>query len=552
MTLSRWLLVLVTGLVAMAAVATPVNAHAFLLHTDPEGGATLSSAPDRVTLTFNEPIEVPVGGLRVLDASADRIDLGLLERSEPTTVAVGLPEDLTDGSYIVAWRVISADSHPVAGVFTFRVGDADDVEATVLADALGGWQATTALRLGQLVRAVAYAASLVAAGAALVGWLLARDPDHRRTALSVAGTAALVGLGVALIGIPVQLVTVSGDPSSLGSAVAWREVLASSFGTSTLVRSAALALLLIALVGHQDRRSRHGLAAAAGLVAAASWVLDGHQRTVEPTWQLVGGGLLHLGAASVWLGGLVVLVSLVRGASRSSRPLQAATPLALFVSRFSTLAAGTVLIVVAGGLAMAAPLVGSPEALPSTSYGRLLLFKVAATGVVLLVAGYNRFRLVPQVRRDPSDGWRLLARTLRLETVLLAVVLAATGVLATTVPAVNEPGSAVLYRTNVELNEDITLQVWLDDRLEGRTTVHLFVVEPPPPPERAIEDLRLAFSYPAADLGPITVIPFGDGNHFLASLEEVILPGDWEMEIIAGLDRFTEARTTVTLPLPEN
>ncbi len=537
------------------AWAAPADAHAYLTDAEPADRAVLEEAPRQVRLTFNEPVQLPTGGLRVLDQDTNRVDLGVVEDDDPTSVAVELPDDLPDGGYFVAWRVISADSHPVGGVRTFTVGDAPEVDAETIAGAVDSGEADAALQLGRLLRALAYAATLVAAGAALTGWRMTATTGQRAAATRLAGQAALGGLVVALLSLPVQLVAVLGEVGALASTVAWQEVLASSFGRSSLVRSAGLALLLLCFVATRDAPWRHAVATGAGTVAVVSWVLDGHQRTVEPAWLLIGGDLLHLGAAAVWLGGLGVVASLVwrrpRGAHGAADAPGAATSLATLIARFSSVALIAVLGVTVGGVAMSAPLLGEPAALLETRHGQLLLAKVGAVGVVLLVAAYNRLRLVPAVGRDHAGGWRQLTRTLRVEAALLAVVLGITGVLATTAPAASDASAGAFFRTTAELDEELVLDVWLDTYIEGRTTVHLFLLDPPPPPQEALEDLRLELSYPAADLGPLVVEPFGAGNHWMASIEEMTFPGEWELEIIAGIDRFTEARTTVTLPLPE-
>jgi len=555
---ARWLLargVLVAVLVVsgLALLAGPVTAHAYLVEAFPADGAELDAAPGEVRLTFNEAVELPTGGLRVLDDTATRVDLGVVEDADPTSVAVSLPDDLPDGGYFVAWRVISADSHPVGGVRTFTVGAGDEVDAATIAGAVDSRQGEAALHLGRALRALAYAATLLAAGAALTGWRLATTAAQRRASDRLAGRAAVGGLVVALVAVPVQLVAVLGELGAVGSAVAWQEVMASSFGRSSLVRTAGLALLLVTLAASRSAPWRAPAATGAGTVAVVSWVLDGHQRTVEPAWLLIGGDLLHLGAAAVWLGGLGVVAALVwrrRHADDAARQAEAA-PLAALIGRFSTVAVLAVLGVTVGGVAMSVPLLGDPGALLDSRHGQLLLAKVGVVVLVLVVAAYNRLRLVPAVARDDGGGWGRLTRALRVEVVLLAGVLTLTGVLATTAPAVTEPTAGAFYRTTAELDDDLALDVWLDNQIEGRTTVHLFVIDPPPAPERAMEDLRLELSYPAADLGPLVVEPFGDGNHWLASLEEMTFPGTWELRIVAGLDRFTETSTTVTLQLPE-
>jgi copper transport protein len=73
----------------------------------------LKTAPARVSLRFDEHVSTPFGAVRVLDANGRRVDNGRESQPQADTVAVGLPSFLADGTYVVAWRVISADTHPV-------------------------------------------------------------------------------------------------------------------------------------------------------------------------------------------------------------------------------------------------------------------------------------------------------------------------------------------------------------------------------------------------------------------------------------------------------
>src|SRR4051812_908284 len=113
--------------VVLLGAAAPASAHAGLVGTDPPAGAALDQAPDKVTLRFTEPVVADPGAVRVYDTHGQRVDSGeLTHPGGPSTVAVGL-KDVGDGGYVVTWRVISADGHPVTGGITFRVGSGSAV-----------------------------------------------------------------------------------------------------------------------------------------------------------------------------------------------------------------------------------------------------------------------------------------------------------------------------------------------------------------------------------------------------------------------------------------
>ena len=579
------LAVLVAAL--LAAWATPAAAHAYLVSADPADGDVLDEAPEEVRLTFNEPVEVPSDGLRVLDDAADAARVEVVDDGDPSTLTGALPDGLSDGGYVISYRVISADGHPVSGVLTFTVGEAAAVDDAVLADIAGATEGGFAHRFGQFLRGASYAAALLAAGSAGIVALVARTRADRMLARRWGFRGAVALVGLAILSIPVQAAAVTGD--GLGAAIsldALREVLTSSVGTAVAVRlvgAAVLSMLLAAGAGG-------GLLIAGAVPTLGSFVLEGHQRTVEPLWLLAGSDAIHLAAAAVWLAGLIIITAALR---RPRRDAQSAASTARLVGRFSAVALATVGAVTASGVAMAVPLVGTPDALVQTTYGRLLLVKTAAVLVVVGLAAYNRQRLVPRVlaaaaptggadgeadtvdardrgsddgdrgdRRvgDDPDGagvpptvspaWHRLATTVRIEAVILLVVALITGSLATTQPASEAAGLGGWYEVTAPLDEELEVDLVVDPNRVGRNTIHIYVLDGTGRPAEQVDDLTLELAYPEQDLGPIPIEPFFAGTgHWIATVDDLTFPGDWEVEVTAGLGRFDEASTTVTVPV---
>ncbi len=111
--------------VVLVMTALPAFAHASLLSVDPQPSGVYDTSPAAVTLRFSEPVEVALGGIRVFDGASHRVDVGAPHHPDghADQVQSSLPT-LKDGTYVVTWRVTSADSHPVEGAFTFQVGPA--------------------------------------------------------------------------------------------------------------------------------------------------------------------------------------------------------------------------------------------------------------------------------------------------------------------------------------------------------------------------------------------------------------------------------------------
>jgi copper transport protein len=105
------------------ALADPASAHATLSGSNPAPGAILTRAPAAVTLHFDEAVPTVPGSLRVLGPDGSRADSGVVRQSgDGSDLAIDLRDATKQGSYFVSWRVVSADSHPVSGAFTFAIG----------------------------------------------------------------------------------------------------------------------------------------------------------------------------------------------------------------------------------------------------------------------------------------------------------------------------------------------------------------------------------------------------------------------------------------------
>ncbi|MEV6103273.1 copper resistance protein CopC [Streptomyces sp. NPDC051940] len=391
------LLAAVVGLLFLGA--SPAAAHAALTGTDPKDGAVLKEPPAQVTLTFSEGVQLSDDSLRVLDPQGKDAAKGEARHvgGRSATAAVALQSGLPEGTFTVVWKAVSEDSHPVAGAFTFSIGQPS--ETTVALPSGGGW-AETFYDAG---RYLAYAGFVVMTGTAVfAGWCGGRNPRLRR--LASAGWALLFGATVALLLLRGPY---TGEDFGLDSV---REVLATKPGAALLSRLlllGAAAVFLAVLFGtfradggsgspgsdedspdgrtEKERRDLAvglgigGTVVAAGL--AATWAMAEHASAGIQPWLAMPVTALHLLAVAVWLGGLVALAVSLRGGPPVERAV---------VRRFSTLALGSVTVLVVTGTYQAWRGVGSWDALTSTGYGQLLLVKLGLVAVLVGTAWISR------------------------------------------------------------------------------------------------------------------------------------------------------------------
>lgn len=114
---------LLAALILMAGLGTSASAHSVLTDTSPDDGEQVASAPDEVTLTFNEDITDLGTEIVVTTADEEEVSSGETTVDGPT-VTQELGTERPDGTYTVTWRAVSADGHPISGTYTFTATDA--------------------------------------------------------------------------------------------------------------------------------------------------------------------------------------------------------------------------------------------------------------------------------------------------------------------------------------------------------------------------------------------------------------------------------------------
>jgi copper transport protein len=405
-------------LLGQILLAGPASAHAELLKTSPRNGQRLATPPAQITLTFSEKVDIVSGGLRLIDSGTGDQVTTPDPRAVGSAVVWPMPPDLPDGAYLVSWRMISADSHPVAGAFSFGIGANAAPVANETTATGAPWQMSVTRWAGYL--AFALVAGVVAF--ACLCWPEGRR-ERRMDILLRSGMIASV-LTTALL-LLLQGPYEAGvsylrllDPDLLSL------VAHSDFGPWIELR-ALLFLALAALLwdwGALANAFNRWAAGVALLAAAVTFSGTGHAAS--------SGALLdratdtvHVLGASVWVGGLAVLAALSVGAG--VRPGRDA------FARFSRLALTSVVVVVATGTVNALLRLTAWSQLWDSRYGVLLSVKILLVAAVLAVASFSR-RAVGR----GEEPWQ----PVRVEAVGAAAILAITSVLTFTAPPTTVQG----------------------------------------------------------------------------------------------------------------
>ncbi|MGW6138995.1 copper resistance CopC/CopD family protein [Streptomyces sp. NPDC055140] len=385
------LLLAVTG--ALLAGAAPVSAHAALTGSDPKQGAVVEQAPTRVSLTFSEEVAMSDGSVRVLDPAGKRVDTGKTTDLGGTTYGVPLHSGLPDGTFTVAYQVVSADSHPVSGAFTFSIGAPSKTTAALPDQTAGGGVVGG---LYGVARYLSYAGFILTVGGA--AFVLACWPHGAGVRpvqrVVVGGWITLTGATLAML-LMRGSYTGSGAVGDIFDLTLLGQVLQTKSGAalvSRLLLLAAAALFIAVLFGAYEKRTdpkekkdlTFGLAIGGAVVAAglaATWAMAEHASTGIQAGLAMPVDVLHLLSVAAWLGGLTtLLVALYRAPSIE----------ATAVRRFSRVAFCAVSTLAATGLYQSWRQVGSWSALTGTRYGQLLLLKIGLVAVMVGVAWISR------------------------------------------------------------------------------------------------------------------------------------------------------------------
>jgi copper transport protein len=434
------LVAVVLGLAVMPGVA---SAHAYLIRTSPTASRVLNAPPRQVSLTYDEAVEPRFAIISVTNVDGHQETTGPVRRSaaDPDTLVVPLRPRLPEGWYLIYWRAISVDGHPVQGAFTYAVGPNPGPAPKFAVPSISA--GATAPNL-LITRWVMFLSVMVAIGLFAFRFFVARSLPRRvdgtgLRALSIAFVAASV---IGVLAIPVYLDFAIASDSlhsvfDVGALVPLFRVTA--FGRGYVDMMLCFALFCVAawvalLVDRSDRRFRSlaEILAETGAVLAAGAALVlpgavGHAGQTSPRGLSVPIDWVHLIAGSVWLGGLVGLLVLWFTAGSVRR----VAALSVVVPRFSTVALGSVALLLATGTVATIDHMPALDALWDTGYGVAILVKIAILLVAMAVAAGNLLSTRPRLAvagagssagdgADAAAAAGLLRRLVAVEAVLVA------------------------------------------------------------------------------------------------------------------------------------
>jgi copper transport protein len=489
------------GLFTVLIAAGPASAHAVLVGASPARGSVVDTAPAQIVLTFSEAVKPVQGRTKVIAPDGSRIDQGD-PRSSGVQLLISLKQTSMTGTYLVSYRILSSDSHPVGGAYTYSVGapspggppslnNEPDAASTPI---------TVVYSLGA-ARWIGYAGLVVLVGSALI---LAMLWPAR---LDRAGPARFIWIGAALVAfatlaeLALEIPYVGGSFSGIRSADV-KEVLSSEYGAAHLIRLGVLAvslLLLRPILRGKGWGADRVLLAVLGTIGVATWSVSGHPGSSPVPMVTIVADMIHIASMSIWLGGLLMLIVFLL-------PRANPTELSAIVPVWSRWALYAVGALIATGVAQALVEVGSVAGFYQTSYGREVLIKSGLVLVVLAIAWQSR-QLVKPIAAGDASAARLLRMRVGAEATVAVVILGVASALVQTTPArsIATAQSPPTIQSAIMRDNLFTLTIDVQPAQIGLNDIHLYATTPDGQPAD-IKQWEVKASLPSQGIEPISAV----------------------------------------------
>ncbi|MEZ5459695.1 MAG: CopD family protein [Steroidobacteraceae bacterium] len=461
-----------------------------------------------------------------------------------------LGEPLPNGTYVMTYRVISADTHPVGAAIVFSVGEpiaGPGALAAARSQASSPWTWAVAAN-----RWILYAAMLVATGSALFLILFSVPPAVVNPTVALARAATLVGALAYLVAIGVG----GAGCSSPARARCSKRRRGPGVSPARCCRAPCSACRRCCCCGGRWVAAAGAGASAALMVGAgaaiASFLVTGHAATAAPVWLMATMVGLHLLATAFWMGALFPL-------QRAAGTLGADEAGALMnrFSRFGVVAVATTLL---SGMVISWVQLDGPANLLGNDYGESLVRKLVIVAIVIGVALYNKFRLTPALERGEAGSTARIRRSIRVEYALYVVVVGAAMSLTLPTPprataAQGAAGGTMAmategFKATVQSAEGYSVEIDLSPARPGENMLMATVRDPAGTLLDGMAALEVVIALDAAGISDVRTKAEDVGNGMWhAMIQEMLIPGEWTVQVdayVTDYDKITFS-TPVTI-----
>jgi len=517
------LLAALPGAFLIIATGSPAaSAHAVLESSTPLDGSRLATIPARVTLRFDEPVRIIDGGTKVISTAGGRADTGKPAAADGgRSVIIRLDAGLgaRPATYLVSYRIVSADSHVVVG--SIRFGVAQNPTAADQPTQAGAGPPGVIAAIGT---GLSYAGLVGTVGCLAVGFLV--WPSALRSARL---RPVIIGSPVVImLGAIAQLAAATPAADGTGWAGMLQPqnlpfTLISTQGRLLAVQFTLAAALLPLGNAIRPRRTEpdgdRTLQVCWGLASIAligTMAASGHGFAGSGRWYAWPATTVHLAAMAIWIGGVIDLLLIIRPRLRTLPRTAGRT-----VDRWSRVAFVAIAALVLSGELLAWRQIQPIEALWRTPYGITLLIKLGLAAIAVII-GWTGSRVAARHRDVTRTG-----RMVIMEIVIMALVVAAATVLSATPAAKDQYGPPVTLAAPFATDQ---LKITIADTRRGTQQI---TVRPVDRSGAVVPTRALTGRLSSADAGVAAVgVRFREESDRWQSQDATApLPGLWQLTL---------------------
>ncbi|MGI0029682.1 MAG: virginiamycin B lyase family protein [Nitrososphaera sp.] len=397
--------------------------HPAYLDSSPRAFQSIRASPAEVNVFFSEPIELSYSRISVLGPDGSRVDVNDPHNVDGDTASIGvtMQPNLPAGQYTVSTRVLSAvDGHVVEETILFGVGAGTNIEKEPGKSPLEpGYSASRFPGMvGQvMVVGAAFGTLWLWKPIGRIPWLASALSQSRVSIDRKMMKIVIIGAGLVLAsGIAIIIVQAISIEASVPDAIATK------FGNVWTTRMLQSSILMAIAVAVYRRISKNNVSPSRaemyalliiGLAVLVTSSLIAHAAATEQMI-VVALDFFHNAAASIWIGGLILLgfAAVPRLLSIKDERVRSAA-ISLLIPRFSVIVVTLLGIAVITGPILLSALESDLSLTLASVYGQILAIKLALAGVMVALGAYSQFVVQRKAVSVVAGGSQLAAPSIR-------------------------------------------------------------------------------------------------------------------------------------------
>ncbi|PWW42282.1 MULTISPECIES: copper resistance CopC/CopD family protein [Paenibacillus] len=537
----HWALMVALMLLCCLVMPQWASAHAYIVQASPGEDELVATAPEQLTLEFNESLQTAFFDIKITAPDGTQADDGNVhvDEARPHILETGLRTGLGNGTYAVNWKAVSADGHPIQGAYVFHIGEPSGAPAGLADLTSGTGQVGGPLKwILSLTDWIQYLGLSVILGTLAFLLLRIAPASMAREPLEVPRSYRLLWISygaasvAALISLPLNTLYESGV--SIGEfswALMGSALKLTSFGQIWMVQILIVMLLAVTILSgyDRDRSLRIRIWSSYGsLVLVLGWLfthaMTGHPAAAEQRALAIAMDFVHLIGAAFWIGALTAMAVCLPPLADKLPSTVRGEVYWTAIRRFTAWGIGAVAALVATGIYSSLIILPAPllTSLFTTAYGLVLIAKVVLL-VVMLVLAWRHARMA-----RASSGNRL-AGSLKAELIAGAVVLALAAVLTHLSPG--QPTAAGPYKEAQTMDDGTTITLQVSPNRTGENQFKVDVKKPDGTTVNDLEQITLSLTHLDMDMGIYEItIPKNDTGVYEAE-EYISMPGRWNIKV---------------------